>query len=316
MQKILTIPLRLLVGWGLSPRLLGLIGITMLVLLRLTIGLHFYTEGVSKTRNPNWDAAPFFANARGPFAENFRSLVWDHDGKIRRNVKATDELFLQYRNRIIKGYGFEKPQQQEAHKNYLKAVEQLEQVLEDNKVDLEEYDKGLNRMKKMESDPAREGVSSLRGQRETIRKERQAKIQPTLTQIDQIWTNYETAQNNLATREQRSEHPSIYLVRPRSSIMDTSVSNKIVPYFDIIVGLCLLFGLFTPAAALAGAVFLGSVVLSQYPPLNGPTSSYYQLIECMACLVLAGTAAGRFAGLDYFLHMIVRKVWGIPAADE
>jgi len=30
----------------------------------------------------------------------------------------------------------------------------------------------------------------------------------------------------------------------------------------------------------------------------------------MACLVIAGTGAGRFAGLDYFLHLIVRKVWG------
>ncbi len=92
--------------------------------------------------------------------------------------------------------------------------------------------------------------------------------------------------------------------------MDTNMINAIVPYFDVAVGLCLLLGLLTPIAALATAVFLGSIFLSQFPPVTGPASSYYQLIECMACLVLAGTAAGRFAGLDYFLHLIVRKSMG------
>ncbi len=316
MPKILTFPLRFLVGWGLSPRLLGLIGITMLVLLRLTVGWHFYTEGVDKLQSGQWDASPFFANARGPFAENFRTLVWDHDGKLRRDVKASEQWFERYRNQVIRGYGFEKPQQQKAHQNYLNAVEQLEQVLEDNRVDLQEYDLGLERIRKMERDPAREQVSSLRGQRESIRRERQAKLQPTLNQIDQIWKNYEVAQNALATAKQKQAHPPIYLRKPPTGFIDTSIINWLVPYFDIAIGLCLLLGLFTPLAALAAAGFLGSVFLSQYPPLAGPSSSYYQLIECMACLVLAGTAAGRFAGLDYFLHLIVRKVWGIQGEEE
>ncbi len=35
-----------------------------------------------------------------------------------------------------------------------------------------------------------------------------------------------------------------------------------------------------------------------------------QLIEALACFVLAATGAGRFAGLDFFLHLIVRKIAG------
>ena len=77
-----------------------------------------------------------------------------------------------------------------------------------------------------------------------------------------------------------------------------------------------MLGLFTPVAALAAAGFLGSVFLSQLPPSSGPGSTYYQLIESMACLVLAGTGAGRFAGIDYFLHLIVRSVWGGEPEDE
>ncbi len=53
MRKILLFPLRLCVGWGISPRLLGLIGATMLVLLRLTIGWHFYSEGLEKYQKGN-----------------------------------------------------------------------------------------------------------------------------------------------------------------------------------------------------------------------------------------------------------------------
>jgi uncharacterized membrane protein YphA (DoxX/SURF4 family) len=75
------------------------------------------------------------------------------------------------------------------------------------------------------------------------------------------------------------------------------------------IGICLLIGLFTPVAALAAAGFLGSVFLSQFPPSSGPGSTYYQLIECMACLVIAGTGSGRYAGLDFILHTIVRKFW-------
>ena len=88
-RKFLLFPLRLAVGWGLSPRLLGLIGATMLVLLRLSIGWHFYSEGVDKRAAGDWSAAPFFANAKGPFAEQFRQMVWDADGKLRLDREAT-----------------------------------------------------------------------------------------------------------------------------------------------------------------------------------------------------------------------------------
>ncbi|WP_236622191.1 hypothetical protein [Novipirellula maiorica] len=90
-RKLVLLPLRLAVGWGLSPRLLGLIGMTMLVLLRLSVGWHFYTEGMEKYTSGNWTAKPFFANAKGPFAEHFRGLVWDNEGKIRLDRERVDQ---------------------------------------------------------------------------------------------------------------------------------------------------------------------------------------------------------------------------------
>lgn len=320
MRKLLLFPLRLAVGYGLSPRLLGWIGMTMLLLLRLSVGWHFYSEGLDKYKAGNWSAAPFFANAKGPFASHFREMVWDADGTLRLDKDQTMIAWASFRDQISQHYGFDEKQKSQAQRNYAKAVEQYDWVIAQNAVDLEEYDLGRQRVAQLETDGAekdlRDGVSSLGGQRDTIRREWKQKAVPTLKQIDTIWTTYAVAQNAVASDEQRQQYPSFALAKPRLVPLDTSVIDPLLPWFDMVVGLCLLLGLFTPVAALAAAGFLGSVVLSQYPPASGPSSSYYQLIESMACLVLAGTGAGRFAGLDFFLHLIIRKVWGYPAQED
>lgn len=310
MLKLLFVPLRLATGWGISPRVLGWIGVAMLVLLRLTIGWHFYREGVDKYQSDNWSAVPFFANATGPFAPRFRELVWDAEGDFRLDKQKVIVEWAKFRDRIAKHYGFDQAQQRLAQQNYAKAVKQYDYVIALNETDLEEYRLGRQRIEQLDNDPVRAAVSSLGGQRETIRRERNALVAPVLRQIDDIWENYELSQNRVANEEQRSATTALILTRPATgTIADTSTIDQIVPYFDIAIGLCLLLGLFTPIAALAAAGFLGSVFLSQYPPTTGPSSSMYQLIEGIACLVLAGTGAGRFAGLDYFFHLLTRKIF-------
>ena len=310
MAKFLLFPLRLAVGYGLSPRILGLLAILMLVILRITVGYHFLSEGTDKYRAGNWTATPFFANAKGPFAGDFRKLVWDADGKIRFDKRQTQLVWASYRDQIAKHYGFSDKQVIQAKLNYISAVDQFDYVVDWNADEIEEFQLGLGRIEKLDLDPVRNGVDSLGGQRESVRRELGKTIAPAFKQIDAIWKNYETSQNQLATSEQRERSKPYELVKPRYTLMDTSVIDKLVPYFDMTVGWMLILGLFTPCAALACAGFLGSVFLSQFPPATGPGSSNYQLIEGLACLVLAATGAGRFAGLDFFLHLIVRKFCG------
>ncbi len=68
------------------------------------------------------------------------------------------------------------------------------------------------------------------------------------------------------------------------------------------VGVLLIIGLFTRVAALAGAGFLFSIILTQWPGAPGALPVYYQTIEMLGMLVLAAMAAGQFAGLDYVLY--------------
>lgn len=308
MRNLLLTPLRLSVGWGISPRVLGWVGVTMLVLLRITVGLHFFSEGADKVRsNGAWSAEPFFANARGPFAPHFRKVVWDYDGSLRLDRDKMMVEWALFRDRSERHFDFDEQQRTEAQRNYTKAVNQYDYVVELNRQEIEEYELGRNRLRSLENDPVRDGVASLSGQRDQIRQEWTSKIAPVMAQIDAISDNYEIAINALATPEQQDAKGTISLRLPPTGFMDTSLMDRFVPYFDTAIGICLLLGLFTPVAALAAGAFLGSVFLSRFPPETGPSSTYYQLVESMACLVLAGTGAGRFAGLDFFLHLFVRK---------
>jgi thiosulfate dehydrogenase [quinone] large subunit len=49
-----------------------LIAITVL---RVFVGWHFLYEGIAKLASPSWSAAGYMKQARGPFAELFRSLA-------------------------------------------------------------------------------------------------------------------------------------------------------------------------------------------------------------------------------------------------
>jgi len=80
-----------------------------------------------------------------------------------------------------------------------------------------------------------------------------------------------------------------------------SLINKVIPWFDLTVGVLLILGLFTRWASLAAAGFLFSVLLTQPFWIPGTVPTYYQGIEMVACLVLFAVHAGRFGGLDYFL---------------
>jgi len=80
------------------------------------------------------------------------------------------------------------------------------------------------------------------------------------------------------------------------------------------IGLCLMLGLFTRPAALAGAGFMLFVVMSQpsYPGVYPPDPSQLghallinkDFVEMVALLVIASTRLGRWTGLDFFIHRI------------
>ena len=78
------------------------------------------------------------------------------------------------------------------------------------------------------------------------------------------------------------------------------VVDQVIPWFDTIVGVLLIIGLFTRFASLAAALFLVSVIMTQPPWIPGTQPTYFYFIELFALLVIFATCAGRLGGLDYF----------------
>lgn len=85
--------------------------------------------------------------------------------------------------------------------------------------------------------------------------------------------------------------------------------DRFLIYTHLATGFCLLLGLLTRMASFGAAAFLLTVVATQ-PPwvegslswISGPQAVMYQAILMLACVVLMTSGAGRWAGLDYFIH--------------
>jgi uncharacterized membrane protein YphA (DoxX/SURF4 family) len=147
-------------------------------------------------------------------------------------------------------------------------------------------------------------VESLRGQIDTIESDRSKKLKGWKKEIADMWSSLERQVNDLAVADQaeRAELPLERSYAPSDS--NLSLINRIIPWFDVIVGSLLILGLFTRLASLAGAGFLLSVLATQPFWVPGSDPTYLYMIEFAALLVIFATCAGRNFGLDYFVHSI------------
>jgi uncharacterized membrane protein YphA (DoxX/SURF4 family) len=281
----------------------GTVAVVALVALRLAIGWHFYREGADKLIDGHFTSVGFFKTAKGPLAPMYRYFIWDRDGRARLDKDGTLDAWTQYRQQVVKHYAFDADQQQQAEKVLCYRSDQLKVFFEENKEDVEKYFRGLERRDQNRRDQARRGVESLRGQSEQIEKDLAKDVGPWLSAMEQMWKGYEEDLNNLATPEQATRG-WLKLGKPGRHFLDNNFIDPIIPYFDLLVGVCLILGLGTRVMALAGAGFLASIVGTQWPGAPGAIDTYYQVIEMFAMLVLAVFGAGRFAGLDFFLERL------------
>ncbi len=101
-------------------------------------------------------------------------------------------------------------------------------------------------------------------------------------------------------------------------------SDAIVKYGLVAIGACLLAGLFTRTACLAGAALLLMFFLAMPPlpnwPENPKAEGHYlyinkNVIEMFALLALATMRSGRWAGFDGLVQFLCPSRWRAPAAS-
>jgi uncharacterized membrane protein YphA (DoxX/SURF4 family) len=285
---------------------LGTLAILSIVALRLAIGWHFFREGADKLVSGTFTSVGFMKVAKGPLTPLFHWFIWDEDGRARLDRDGTLNSWSQYCEQVTAHYGFDAKQAAKA-KDVLKfREEQFTSLLDENAEDIDQYFKGLERRDRYRQDAGRMEVAALRGQVETIEKELVSQLTGWLTKIDAMWKGLEKDLNALATPEQaRQGH--FALGKPGRRFMDTVFIDQIIPTFDLLVGILLIFGLFTRITSLAGAGFLAMIVATQWPGAPGAIPAHYQIIEMFGCLVLAAIGAGQFAGLDFLVTCLLRR---------
>jgi uncharacterized membrane protein YphA (DoxX/SURF4 family) len=270
--------------------------------------------------------------AKGPLTPLFHWFIWDADGRARLDGRGTLDAWDQYREQLASHYGFDEKQAAKARKVQDFRERQLLSLLYDDeenidkffdrskyggdieklfqdlryKEEIDEYFKGLERRDKYRREAGRMEVAALRGQVETIEKELGSKRSGWLTSIDTMWKGLESDLNALATPEQAGQG-YFALGKPGRRLMDTVFIDQIIPTFDLLVGILLIFGLFTRITSLAGAGFLAMIVATQWPGAPGAIPAHYQIIEMFGCLVLAAIGAGQFAGLDFLVKCLLRR---------
>lgn len=160
-----------------------------------------------------------------------------------------------------------------------------------------------NRMKQ-----AAENVNRLRDQIDSIESDRKKAAAAWLAAIEGLWEGFEMELLNMVPLDDETQ-ARLALSKPYES-ETISMVNRIVPYFDTTIGILLIVGLFTRLAAFAGGAFLISILMSQSAILGefaAPTTILY-LIETLAIFTIFATCAGRYAGLDYFIHAAWTKI--------
>lgn len=293
-----------------------------LLLLRVGVGMHFFGEGATKLRSGEPFSRYFLAGARGPLAPLYHSMIWDGEGRHRLgyaeedgqptiDIEPTMEAWDQFRVQIGDHYELNEAQRDKAKDIVDDAEAQLNWYLMRSNYDkIVEYFKGLQRREALRADPARQEVPSLWGQAQTIEGELASQRREWLNTVDGLWNRVESELNALGREASAGDKPPLPLRRLGRRRLDSVTIDQVIPWFDLVVGSLLIAGLFTRLAAAAGGLFLASVVVSQWPGALGAQDTWYQIVEMLALFALAGTAAGRFAGLDSVLHKL--RLWCCP----
>jgi len=269
-----------------------------LVALRLATGWHFFKEGADHLQDEDFSSAGFLWQAKGPFAPLFRQYIADPRGYHRLNYSYTKGFWENYTEQASNRYGFNEDQSKQAQAALKSRLSQLSYYLNDeNQEDILELNREWERLDAANNDAGLREVEFRRNWINAKEAELRKKSGPWFQQVREIRDSLADDLFRIHAAGSTMPRKKIVFPDPGYSPIDT-----IITWVTFLVGVCLVLGLFTRVASIAGALFLFSVILTQPPWIPEAADTYYQMVEMFALLVLAAAAAGRYAGLDFILH--------------
>jgi uncharacterized membrane protein YphA (DoxX/SURF4 family) len=273
---------------------LSRLAVVSLVILRITVGWHFFKEGVAKLRNPNFSSRYFLQDAQGPWTTFFWSLMDDPLALDRLDEPQVEETWDAYFSSL------QSRAKDDAGRRELEAAAaKWRSVLTDYfrglSSELAEYRAQAGPLAASMQDDQAQSQFFVNQRTRSRLSELQQRRAPWLAELGRLEQLMQTEIEQLAGIPASNE--TVGLRRGEKNWIDHSVTVT-----TLAVGALLLVGLMVPLASLVGGAFLLMVMLTQpfWVASANLTYAYYQSVEFAALLVLAATCAGRYAGLDFF----------------
>ncbi len=334
------------------PFQISLASVIGLVLLRLTIGWHFAYQGLVKLEDPQFSSAPFLSQAKGPLGDIYRSLLGDWDGRLKLAKEHRGEFLKRFDN-YLKDFNerYKLGPEQMATAQQLAAARkrQTEIFLDENEKEFDTYLHDLDRLAAAKQTPsgAFQAAPKEAAPKEAApvgdasppkpsmtwsyppfqqkrvwdkQAELQGQLKGWLKELDAHFASFQQDLETLLDDDQRVRAANAKEVHSEPGSQIDQV-DRIVSYGVTAIGVCLLAGLFTRLASLAGALFLLSIVLAQpdwpglypspHPSVGHSLFVNKEFVMMMALFALATTRVGRWGGLDFFIHYcFVRPLFG------
>ena len=308
----------------------------LLVALRLTIGWHFFYEGVWKITNADkFSATPFLTMSKGPFAPLFYAMVPDLDGRVRLATGPVDDetkvsegwvtspvyldAWLEARDQFMARNQLSEEQVKAVEDKFVQYKKSLEEFMTNNQEDMAAHFSALDRFIARKDS----GVNNAAHEKKRIWDEQmklRGEADGWMGNLDAMGEEMCMAFFNILDEDQR-RHAKIPVVvtgpeklpvplpfvKSRTQFLDMAVT-----YGLSAIGLCLLLGFCNRLACLGGGAFLISVLMTQppwpqiYPPAPAVVGHALivdkNFVEMVAIFTLAALPVGRWAGLDHFLY--------------
>jgi uncharacterized membrane protein YphA (DoxX/SURF4 family) len=312
----------------------GFLAAFFIVLLRIAIGWHFLYEGCEKVQSTWEGKEPFSAeiyvrNATGPFGSYFRGMLPDVNSlamldSVRLKATWNDDVAF-----IAGHYGYSQEKREQAQKILDESLRWADYWFDDPENDekIQKYYHDLGQILATEHDPDALSYQKERAwdARRSLESDRRSLIQPLAVQEKSLREGVAKLANGAQIKAAGATRAAVLALLEQVGIGSGSpgdpplttappvgwtgldVLNMLTMCGLIAIGFCLIAGFLTPLAAVSAAAFLAMIYFSMPPwpglPANPKAEGHYlivskNLIELIACLVIATTPSGHWVGLD------------------
>jgi uncharacterized membrane protein YphA (DoxX/SURF4 family) len=286
-----------------------LLAVAALAFLRIVVGMHFFLEGLSHLRDPDWSSAGFRKAAVGPLADFFRASLpetgnWSNTlGKAdglpvaeaatawKANVVAGWRRQLADREKIVP---LDAAAKTAAEQRLTAAAAELDDLVGGINDELVDYRLQVERLASMERAPASSQIPFARDRVAKKRRELGGQAAGWMKDAAAIGTRLVAEWDEpLPVAERRR----LDATAERSSLWK---ADRFVSWSLVTIGACLVLGVLVKFNAMGGVCFLASIIASQPFWVPGAQATYDQWVELAALLAIASLPTGGWSGLDFF----------------